>query len=323
MFNPLGLAQNAEAAKDVSSLLGRGDMTMEMKLDGFRLLVHVDSGSVTPYTRTGKTQKGKLPHIEQALSSLPANTWLDGEIVAFDQAGLPEWGKVQTIMGSNITADQMTRASILTYVVFDMLAFDGTDIRSLPFSVRRSALETISHLFVGPHVLLSEQLEPTDANHELLVSQGYEGSIVKDKNAPYASGKRGRGWYKLKANDEADSIIMGSEPGKDSFAGMIGALVFGQWKLCDQCLGYYTSYPRGTRAMCSRCHRGMILTERGKCSGMTMKERIWFTSNIDELVANQAVISVAYMGIMPSGTLRHPQYKRLRQDKPSSDCVWI
>lgn len=304
MFNPEGLSQNAEPAKDVATLLqGSKDVTMEKKLDGFRLLAHIEADAggkkiVTCYTRTGKSQRGKIPHIEAELAKLPANTWLDGEIVAFDDKGLPEWGKVQTVMGAN-TDKAAERSACLTYVVFDLLALDGNDIRALPLRTRREALNTIfAHIpMVSARVTLIDQYEATDETHEMFVAEGWEGSIVKRLDAPYASGKRGKGWYKLKANDEMDVVIMGFKPGENSFTGLVGALDFGQYK--DGQLVY-----------------------RGRCSGMDMKTRVWMTEHIVSLIAEEQVISLAYMGIMPSGSPRHPQYKRLRDDKPAEECTW-
>lgn len=300
MFSPDSLAQNAEAAKDVATLLQGGlDLILEPKMDGFRLLAHIAEDGVHTYTRTGKAQDGKIPAIEAELAKLPVGTWLDGEIVAYDSKGMPEWGAVQSVMGANV-AKAAARSHCLTYVVFDVLAFDGNDIRSLPLKTRRGALETVfSNIAMDQgEVKLAEQMAATDENHDALVAQGWEGSIVKRLDMPYASGARGRGWYKLKANDELDVVIMGYKPGQNSFTGMIGALDFGQYK-------------------------DGVLTYRGRCSGMNMKDRQWFTDNIAQLIADQQVMSIAYMGIMPSGSPRHPQFKRLRTDKPAKDCTWL
>lgn len=289
--DPAKIAQNAAPPKGKAADMDLTGLVMEPKLDGFRLLAFRGPNGVDTFTRTGKSQKGKLPHIEAALSALPENTWLDGEICALDPDGLPEWGKVQSKMGSN--AGDPTGS--LTYVVFDALTYGGLDIRPLPMADRRTALATILAGVSDTRVTLSAQRPATHSYHDALVEEGHEGTIVKDPTASYASGKRGHGWTKFKANDEMDVVIMGFKDGENSFAGMIGAIEFGQFK-------------------------DGVLTYRGRCSGMDMKMRKALSNDRPGHMGK--VISLAYMGIMPSGSPRHPQYKRFRTDKLPIDCEW-
>lgn len=275
-------------------------LVMEKKWDGFRLLVYRHANGVAFYTRTGKAQTGKLPHLEALFSALPEETWLDGELVAFDAQGMPEWGKVQSKMGSNAGDPQ----GELVYIAFDILTYGtvdeegqtfGLDLRPLPLMDRRVALETVITPLAGQRLQVCEQRPASHAYHEALVEQGFEGTIVKDPTAPYASGKRGHGWTKFKANDEMDVVIMGFKDGENSFTGLIGAIEFGQ-------------YQNG------------VLTYRGRCSGMDMKMRKQLSADRPGHLGK--VISLAFMGIMPSGSPRHPQYKRFRTDKLPTDCEW-
>jgi DNA ligase-1 len=301
---PDKLCQNAGNPVGKPSDMDLTGFVMEDKLDGFRLLTHIDT-TVTPYTRTGKPQSGKLPYIEQVLSTLPPGTWLDGELVYFDDKGFPVWGEVQSCMGSN-AGDPTGK---LTYVIFDCLSYAGLDIRPLPLTDRRQTIiALLEHL--GEHhksdatayltaeegwpIQLATQVPASHAYHDAIIARGMEGTIVKDPTKPYASGKRGQGWTKFKATDEMDVVIMDFKPGENSFTGMVGALIFGQYK-------------------------NGVLVERGRCSGMDMKMRKWFTDN--QATAKGMVVSVAYMGIMGE-TLRHPQWKRNRIDKKAEECVW-
>lgn len=286
--SPDRLAQNAAACTANMTIMNNRHV-LEPKYDGWRLLIHMSSTGILAYSRAGKSQKGKIPYIEAALSHLPPGTWLDGELVAFDSNNMPEWGKAQSCMGSN-AGDKNGEC---VFMAFDILTFGGLDIRPLPFSDRRAALTQA--IQTGAHVRITPQLTASEDEHDRLVDEGYEGSIVKELNKPYASGKRGQGWWKLKANDLMDAVIMGFKPGESSFKGLIGAIEFGQYK-------------------------NGVLTYRGRCSGMNMKVR-------KELTANQAkrigdVIGVAYMGLMPSGSPRHAQFKLFRPDKPAHDCDW-
>lgn len=291
-----GLAQNAKAIKSVTEA-GIANAVLEPKLDGWRLLAHIQTGRVDVYSRTAKSYSGRLPAIEKELAALfPAGTWVDGEAVAIRvENGLVinDWGQAQSALSSTAGKAEAA-ADAITFMAFDLIAYDDIDIRSLPFSTRRAALERIFNGEATERVQLNAQVEPTDNNHEAFIAQGFEGSMLKNLNAPYASGKRGAGWFKLKATTTIDTVIMGYKEGKDGFAGMIGAIIFGQHD------------KNGT------------LVERGSCSGMDMRTRKLISKDTTKHLGR--VIEVAHMGEMPSGGLRHPQFKRWRDDKLAADC---
>lgn len=129
----------------------------------------------------------------------------------------------------------------------------------------------------------------------MLLAQGYEGSIVKWLDAPYRSGVRGQGFFKLKGTARIDAIVVGYEEGKGGFAGLVGALRFGQYDTNG------------------------VLVDRGSCSGMSMELRETISADRDAYLG--AVIEIQHMGLQeptkanPHGSFRHPQFKRLRLDK--------
>lgn len=291
--------QNAEAKPIEEALRDPDKVVMEPKFDGIRLCAEIGD-SVSLFTRTGNSQTGKLPEIEANLfANVPAGTVLDCEAVGFtmvDGKLTQDWGKAQSVLGSGVAKARLNSNDI-TLVVFDVLELMGKDIRGLPFIERRRLLEA---LFTNENtnfrgVILSPQLPASEEQHNVLIEAGYEGSMVKSKESRYASGQRGRGWIKLKATDEADVVIMGFKPGENGFAGLIGAVEFGQYK-------------------------DGVLVNRGRCSGMDMKFRKELTQYQDQYIGE--VMSVAYMTVMPSGALRHPQFKRMRFDKPAEECDW-
>lgn len=299
MFNPVGLAQNAEPAKDVDSILALGsECVMELKLDGIRLLAHVTETGVRTYTRTGKEQTGKLPDIEAELfANLPADTWLDGEIVAIkrreDGSIEHHWGTAQSVMGSNV--EKAARAShAVSYSVFDVLSIDGKDARSLPFSMRRGLLETMFEAEFKA-VVLTPQMNPSDDALAAIIATGFEGAIVKRLSAPYASGRRGFGWWKFKAVHTEDVIITELPlDGNGKYTGQVGAVVFSQIV-------------------------GGSIVEKGRCSGMDEKMRLTLSTSPQEWLGR--VIEVRHMGIMPTGGWRHPVWLRVRDDKLAIDCI--
>lgn len=291
-----GLAQNAQAAKTVAE--AAGDLIAEPKLDGWRMLAQVTDNGVRMFSRTAKEYTGRLPAVEAELAALfPAGTWLDGEAVAIrveDGRVFNDWGVAQSALSSS-TGKGAAHADKITFMAFDLLAHGGIDARPLPFRSRRALLEEALRDEPLQRVQLNAQLPATDETHAALIAAGFEGTVVKNLDAAYASGQRGKGWWKLKATHTIDAVVMGYKDGKDGFAGMVGAVEFGQFV-------------------------DGVLVSRGFCSGMDMRTRLAITKDQPGWVG--AVIEVAHMGAMPSGGLRHPQFKRRRTDKLATDCTF-
>lgn len=303
------LAMNSKTAASVEEAVGSREAIIEPKYDGIRLLINITEDGVRAYARSGKSKTGKLPAIEAELAAhLPAGTWLDGEAVAFNEDGTQDWGGAQSVLGSGV-AKAAAASDSIRFVVFDLLAHSGNDARKLPLRHRRELLEMI---FSQPgdnvdgwerdgkeweRVVLSPQLPATDEAHAANLELGFEGSMVKHLDAPYASGKRSTASLKLKATDTVDCVVTGfsaPKPGWIAREGMIGAIEFEHYA------------EDGTPI-------------QGKCSGMTSGERRYITANQAELLGK--VIEVSYMTKMPgTGKLRHPQFQRIRTDKTAEEC---
>ncbi len=265
---------------------------MEPKLDGHRALVYIGEDGAKLYAGSGVDKTHLVPHIvEHIFSFAPTGTWVDGEVVVGDGLASVDWGGVQSILGSGSKHPKHKEAS---FVAFDLLAYDGHDMRGLALSDRREILEKMSVGNTGTIFRVNEQWDVTEEGYNGLIEQGYEGVMLKRLASRYQCARRSPDWIKVKVTHTEDAVIMGFEPGKASFAGLIGAIVFGQ-------------YVDG------------VLTERGKCSGMDMATRKAISA--DEQGHIGKVIEFAYMGRMPSGSYRHPQFKRFRPDKDASECI--
>lgn len=296
---PENAAHNLKPATTVAEAVGNAPAILEPKMDGWRLLAHVTDDGVRMYSRNGLSYSGRLPLIEREIRDrFPAGTWLDGEAVAIEIGDGVEinhnWGLVQSVM---TTSGGHPLRDKVTYVVFDMLAHGGIDARPLSFRNRRALLEQVFGAGGFDRVALSVQMPATEANHETLIALGYEGSVVKHLDAPYASGRRGRGQFKIKPQATVDAVVIGFKPGENGFAGLIGAIIFGQH---DPDSGE--------------------MVERGRCSGMDYATRVWMTEHADRLIADRTVIEVAHHGPMAEG-LRHPQYKRMRTDRAAATVL--
>ena len=178
----------------------------EIKLDGYRAIAFKSGGRVQLRSRNDKDFGGKYPAIVKALSAMPDETVIDGEVVALDPAGRPSFNALQNYGSSAIP---------LFYYVFDVLILAGEDITSEPLARRRELLQT---------QVLSKLDEPIrespilDASLPDLIrsvkAQGLEGIVAKRLDSRYEPGLRSGMWQKMRVNvcPAKAGVFSGSQP---------------------------------------------------------------------------------------------------------------
>src|SRR5712671_309479 len=176
--------------------------TYEIKLDGYRA-IGVKSGHDTIlYSRNHKHFNKRFPQITQALSDLPDDTVIDGEVVALDESGRPDFHRLQ-----HFTAE----ASRIHYFVFDLLILKQRDLTNLPLTERRKLLKSIK---LSGRIRLSEQFDiPATDMVSAVGQQGLEGVVAKRKDSLYEPGKRTGAWAKMRINKGQEFVIGGFMPG--------------------------------------------------------------------------------------------------------------
>src|ERR1700735_2825027 len=118
----------------VSKLPQGAEWSYEIKLDGFRLEAVKKNGKTTLYSRRGNILNRKFHYIATALTKLPDNTVLDGELVALDSDGKSDFGLLQNFRSAE---------SKIHYYVFDLLVLKGKDVSQLPLNERRGLFTKI------------------------------------------------------------------------------------------------------------------------------------------------------------------------------------
>lgn len=336
MFSAASLApMTCDSVERVSEVKGDpADLLMNPKIDGYRLVCVVEDGKVTMMSRGLKYQDGKLPYLESELLRIfPPGTVLDGEICALvqgeDKKVVNDFEHVQSIMNSDaakaVRKAEFTRP--LTYHCFDMLAYEGVDLKAKPLKQRVAML----HREVGEQsevFQLTPYVPATQEHHDAWVEAGFEGTVVKHRESTYHVGDRGHGWTKLKHKHEMDVIIVGFLPGQGKFEGMVGATVFAQPTddpEMQDLSGQYvralekSAVKRGSTLVLDRdLMERLGLAVRGACSGYTDLER----SDLEGSIGT--VISVHHNGLMAKGLkVRHPQFFRDRRDeKVAEEIGW-
>jgi bifunctional non-homologous end joining protein LigD len=198
----------------------------EPKLDGYRALAFIRDGHVTLRSRRGLDLTPAFPRLAAELAAQGANMILDGELVAFDDAGKPSFNALQNRVQLKsereiAAADQSAPAM---YYCFDLLHFAGIDLREAPYRDRRRYLAQC--LLPGTLVRLVHATEDGEALAEAALASGFEGVIGKRKDSNYLAGRRSSAWVKVKPTTSAEFLVGGYTQGKGARE-PLGALLIG------------------------------------------------------------------------------------------------
>ena len=219
------LASPGDSLDAALAALG-SDVTVEYKLDGARIQVHRDGDDVRVWTRTLREITGGVPELVELVRSLPGRAMvLDGETLALDDDGRPRaFQDTMSRFGSDGGAEV-----VLSPFFFDLLHVDGSDLIDEPLDVR---LDALAKLLVGhPPLRMPGVRRPTpeqaaDVLDEAL-SAGHEGVVVKALDTPYAAGRRGKAWQKVKPVHTLDLVVLGAEWGYGRRTGSLSNIHLG------------------------------------------------------------------------------------------------
>jgi bifunctional non-homologous end joining protein LigD len=199
---------------------GGQDWIHEIKLDGYRIQARLDRGKVQLLTRRGLDWSHRFAAIAEAVAVLSANSaLLDGEIVAFDDNGLSDFGRLQAILSGDEAGD-------LAFILFDLLHLDGYDLQPLPLLERKNRLlKLLGGDERGP-LRFSRHFHQNGAEiYRHACKLALEGIVSKRASAPYRPG-RGLGWLKSKCRERQEFVIGGYTKPSTGLPG-VGALVLG------------------------------------------------------------------------------------------------
>lgn len=210
-----------------SSLPEGSDWLYEVKWDGYRALCFIENGKVRMISRRGNAMNPQFPETAKAIEEAVKvdNAIIDGEIVAFDENGVPSFQLLQNHVGFRRSAAlKGEKPQALSFFAFDLLYLDGHDLRKAALIDRRQLLSSI--------ILPSETVKYSDhftgRGSELLdavKARGLEGIIAKQAQSKYES-KRSSQWVKIKITCQQDFIICGYILGERE---PFGSLVLGYY----------------------------------------------------------------------------------------------
>jgi len=202
------------------------DWSFEVKWDGFRVEAIVDGDAVR--LRTRKEQDAARyfgPFLEPRTWIEARQAIVDGEVIALDERGEPDFVLLQARIKGKATAGVPTP---FVYEVFDLLYLDGRSLLDEPLEERRRLLAEVVR--ADPRVRLSEDIAGEGiAFFEAARIRGLEGIMAKDRRSTYQPGGRSMAWQKIKIRPEQELVLGGYARGLGS-AVDLGALLVGVYE---------------------------------------------------------------------------------------------
>jgi DNA ligase-1 len=229
MFRPVQpmLADSAESLDDALTRIDRA--SLELKLDGARIQVHKAGDEVKVFSRTLREVTGAVPEVVEVVRALPArDVILDGEVIALrpDQTPQPFQITMQRF-GRRLDVERLRHDLPLTPFFFDALYLNGDALIDEPQSRRAAVLtDVLPAPFVIPHVV-SPTAEQAQAFLDDALRRGHEGAMAKALDAPYAAGRRGQAWLKIKQARTLDLVVLAVEWGSGRRRGWLSNLHLG------------------------------------------------------------------------------------------------
>lgn len=283
----------------------------ELKFDGYRMLCRIDRGRVTFWSRNGKDWTEKFQNVVEAVKSLKATSaMLDGEIVIVDAQGRSSFQKLQRAMG------KATKTGF-AYEVFDLIYLDGFSLTQTPLNHRKELLKNLVGSNSHSVIRYSEHISGNgDEFFKHACEYEIEGIVSKLANSHYES-TRNRNWLKVKCAKQQEFVIAGYTPSSKGLPGF-GSLVLG-------------IYEKGELVYAGRVG-----------TGFTFKQRSDLKKQLDKLSRKKSslavvprdpglrethwtepkmIAEVAFTEWTSDGSIRHPSFQGLREDKDAKEVV--
>lgn len=292
----------------------------ELKYDGVRALAIRDGATAYLYARSGTDITARYPEVVLALNSLPYERFvLDGELVAEDENGRPSFQLLQRRMHVN-DARQIARLSFavpVRFFVFDLLAFDRFDTRTLPLEDRKRNLSELI-LGEGPVRYCDHVVERGKDFYAAVAEKGLEGVVAKLRNSPYR-GTRSGDWLKLKC-PLIRRFVIGGYTDPEGTRTHFGALLLGQYE-ADGSLRYTEKVGTGFNRDTLRKIHAMLM-EREQAASPFRKAAPGEPTpgkNV-HFIRPELVCEVRFTEWTNGGGVRQPSFLGLVNDADPQEC---
>lgn len=294
------------------------DWRAEWKWDGIRGQLICREGQHFVWSRGEELMTDRFPEFARAADFLPPGTVLDGEILAWDDGPLP-FSALQTRIGRKTVSKKVLKDAPVVLAAYDLLEWQGQDLRDQPFDARRAQLETLTEtLPPDAPIRLPPQLPFGDWDTPAQIRQTArdnhaEGLMLKRAASPYGTGRRKGDWWKWKLDPlTIDAVMIYAQAGHGRRANLFTDFTFAV---------------RDGEALVpfAKAYSGLTDDEFREITGWVRKNTLQRFGPVRQ-VTPEHVFEIAFEGIQASKrhksgvALRFPRMARWRRDKRPEDA---
>jgi ATP-dependent DNA ligase I len=294
-----------------------GPAAIEWKLDGIRIQAHISDGEVRLFTRTLDDITPRLPEVVAELRALPVRSAvLDGELIALRADGRPL--PFQDTAARAATGPSEPGGTVpLSAFFFDVLHLNGGDLIDRPDAERRAALVgSVLDKLTMPRLVTADPAAAAEFFADA-IARGHEGVVVKALDAPYAAGRRGAAWIKVKPRHTLDLVVLAAEWGHGRRNGWLSNLHLGAR---DPSTGGWVMLGKTFKGLTDE----LLAWQTAQFLSLEDHRDSWTVYVRPELVVEIAFDGVQRSPRYPGGVaLRFARVLRYREDKPASEADTI
>ena len=294
------------------------DWQYEVKWDGYRALAFLNKGEVELLSRNNKSFNEKFYPIYELLKTFEINAVFDGEILVLNDKGISNFGDLQNWRSE---AD-----GELVFYVFDIIWYDGKDLKDLPLYQRQEILAKVLP-DDDDRIRLSKVFDTSGIDfYRAAEKMGLEGIIAKKKDSTYAANYRSKEWLKVKVHKRQEVIIAGYTKNADT-SKPFSSLLLGVY--VDNALQYVGKVGTGFSVKLQKemmeQFEPLVIKESPFEEIPDVNKPSRFRPNPPKAKATwlkpELVCEVAFAEVTSDGVFRHPSFEGMRIDKKPKEVV--